>query len=226
MNASGPADPGGEGEPRASWWRTLSPGVLAAGALIATAGAGFVAGMATQRILTFGTIARGRQAIVVHTVPGSEPAVVAFSEDSAARALQVAGDALQAASDARRADAERRMVDQQFARDYALTREQSARIDSILRRRHAALESLRVEIEPLTRALVLRTRVELDSALTTSQRQRFDARWRAIEPEAPPSLPSPSSPPSLSSPPRVPSVPSVPSVQPPGTPPPAPPSQP
>jgi len=79
-----------------------------------------------------------------------------------------------------------------FARDLALTPEQRAIADSILRHEFEAANAIREETWPRMAAVMDDTRQKLDSLLTAEQRERYHAllaeqeqRFRAREPRRP-----------------------------------------
>jgi hypothetical protein len=79
-----------------------------------------------------------------------------------------------------------------FARDLALSPEQRARADSILRHEFEAANAIREEMWPRMEAVMNDTRQKLDSLLTPDQRERYHAllaeqeqRFRAREPRRP-----------------------------------------
>jgi hypothetical protein len=79
-----------------------------------------------------------------------------------------------------------------FARDLALSPEQRARADSILRHEFEAANAIREETWPRMEAVMNDTRQKLDSLLTPDQRERYHAllaeqqqRFRAREPRRP-----------------------------------------
>ncbi len=71
------------------------------------------------------------------------------------------------------ADSARQRMRAEFARQLHLTPDQAARIDTIMQRRTAALDSIRKETGPRIRALVGATRAQIDSVLTPEQRDQF-----------------------------------------------------
>ena len=71
------------------------------------------------------------------------------------------------------ADSARQHMRAEFARQLHLTPDQAARIDTIMQRRMAALDSIRKEAGPRIRALVGATRAQIDSVLTPEQRHQF-----------------------------------------------------
>jgi hypothetical protein len=85
-----------------------------------------------------------------------------------------------------------------FARDLALSAEQRAVADSILRHEFEAANAIREETWPRMEAVMNDTRRKLDSLLTPAQRERYRAllaeqeqRFRAREPGRPPFPPHP-----------------------------------
>lgn len=66
-----------------------------------------------------------------------------------------------------------RQVRASFQRQLHLTPEQQARIDTIMQRRMAVLDSIRKETGPQVRALIAGTRAQIDSVLTPEQRETF-----------------------------------------------------
>ncbi len=153
--------------PPHTWWGRLSPASLAAGALLAAAVAGFLLGVVADRALVMRRFARmawhwgpprGGDGWMGHGPPGRPG----------------------------HGDAMRRHVREQFAREYKLTPEQTARVDTIMSRRDQALEALRAQVEPQARALLETTHREIDSVLTPEQRARFDTRWPDHLPPTPP----------------------------------------
>ncbi len=71
------------------------------------------------------------------------------------------------------ADSVRQHMRAAFARQLHLTPDQAARIDTIMQRRMAALDSIRKETGPKVRALIGATRAQIDSVLTPEQRDQF-----------------------------------------------------
>lgn len=71
------------------------------------------------------------------------------------------------------ADSARQAMRAKFAQQLHLTPDQAARIDTIMLRRTAALDSIRKETGPRIRALIGATRSQIDSVLTPEQRDRF-----------------------------------------------------
>lgn len=71
------------------------------------------------------------------------------------------------------ADSARQRMRAEFARQLHLTPDQAARIDTIMQRRTAVLDSIRKETGPKVRALIGATRAQIDSVLTPEQRDQF-----------------------------------------------------
>lgn len=71
------------------------------------------------------------------------------------------------------ADSTRLHMRADFARQLHLTPDQQARIDTIMQRRMAVLDSIRKETGPQIRALIGATRAQIDSVLTPEQRDKF-----------------------------------------------------
>jgi Spy/CpxP family protein refolding chaperone len=68
---------------------------------------------------------------------------------------------------------DRRAMRQRFDHELNLTPAQSARVDSIMKRRMAAFDSLRQEMQPRMRRMMDSTRAQIDSVLTPEQRTKF-----------------------------------------------------
>ncbi len=71
------------------------------------------------------------------------------------------------------ADSARMHMRAEFARQLHLTPDQQARIDTIMQRRTAVLDSIRKETMPQIRALIGATQAQIDSVLTPDQRDKF-----------------------------------------------------
>jgi Spy/CpxP family protein refolding chaperone len=155
--------------PPHTWWGRLSPASLAAGALLAAAVAGFLLGVVADRAVVMRRFARMAWHWPVPHGPGGW-----MGRGPPGRPGH--GDAM------------RRHVREQFAREYGLTPEQTARVDTIMQRRDQALEALHAQVEPQARALLETTHREIDSVLTPEQRARFDTRWpdHGLPPPPPP----------------------------------------
>lgn len=69
--------------------------------------------------------------------------------------------------------AARQAMRDRFAHDLQLTADQQARIDTIMRRRMAAFDSIQQDSRPRVRALIAATRAQIDSVLTPEQRERY-----------------------------------------------------
>ena len=73
------------------------------------------------------------------------------------------------------ADSARTRMRAEFARQLHLTPDQQARIDTIMQRRTAVLDSIRKETMPQIRALIGATQAQIDSVLTPEQRETFQS---------------------------------------------------
>lgn len=76
-----------------------------------------------------------------------------------------------------------------FARQLHLTPDQQARIDTILERRMAVLDSIRKTTMPQIRTLIGATQAQIDSVLTPEQRETFQSlrqhrRGRRFRPDS------------------------------------------
>lgn len=71
------------------------------------------------------------------------------------------------------ADSTRMHMRAEFARQLHLTPDQQARIDTIMQRRTAVLDSIRKMTMPQIRALIGATQAQIDSVLTPEQRDKF-----------------------------------------------------
>jgi len=63
----------------------------------------------------------------------------------------------------------------EFARQLHLTPDQQARIDTIMQRRMAVLDSIRKTTMPQIRSLIGATQAQIDSVLTPEQRDKFQS---------------------------------------------------
>ncbi len=68
---------------------------------------------------------------------------------------------------------------ERLTRELDLTEEQRARIDSIVRHQAVQLREINEESRPRVRAVVRETREQIDSVLTTEQRERMREMRRA-----------------------------------------------
>jgi len=71
------------------------------------------------------------------------------------------------------ADSVRMRVRAEFARQLHLTPDQQARIDTIMQKRTALLDSIRKTTMPQIRSLIGATQAQIDSVLTPEQRDKF-----------------------------------------------------
>ena len=71
------------------------------------------------------------------------------------------------------ADSARMRVRAEFARQLHLTPDQQTRIDTIMQRRTAVLDSIRKATMPQIRSLIGATQAQIDSVLTPEQRDKF-----------------------------------------------------
>ena len=71
------------------------------------------------------------------------------------------------------ADSARMRIRAEFGRELHLTPDQQARIDTIMQRRMAVLDSIRKQTMPQIRALIGATQAQIDSVLTPEQRDTF-----------------------------------------------------
>ncbi len=87
------------------------------------------------------------------------------------------------------ADSARMRMRADFARQLHLTPDQQARIDTILERRMAVLDSIRKTTMPQIRTLIGATQAQIDSVLTPEQRETFQSlrqhrRGRRFRPDS------------------------------------------
>jgi Spy/CpxP family protein refolding chaperone len=75
------------------------------------------------------------------------------------------------------ASANQRRVGDRIAHQLDLTPAQRARVDSIMARNIRDIEQVRSEVRPRMREIFARTRTEMDSVLTPSQRKRLDSMF-------------------------------------------------
>jgi len=73
------------------------------------------------------------------------------------------------------ADSARIRMRAEFARQLHLTPDQQARIDTIMQRRMAVLDSIRKTTMPQIRSLIGATQAQIDSVLTPEQRDKFQS---------------------------------------------------
>ena len=73
------------------------------------------------------------------------------------------------------ADSARIRMRAEFARQLHLTPDQQARIDTIMQRRMAVLDSIRKVTMPQIRSLIGATQAQIDSVLTPDQRDKFQS---------------------------------------------------
>ena len=73
------------------------------------------------------------------------------------------------------ADSARIRMRAEFARQLHLTPDQQARIDTIMQRRMAVLDSIRKTTMPQIRSLIGATQAQIDSVLTPDQRDKFQS---------------------------------------------------
>ncbi|HEV2180274.1 MAG TPA: hypothetical protein VGR59_08135 [Gemmatimonadaceae bacterium] len=87
------------------------------------------------------------------------------------------------------ADSVRTRMRAEFARQLNLTPDQQARIDTIMQRRMAVLDSIRKTTMPQIRTLIGATQAQIDSVLTPEQRVQFQSlrqhrRGRRFRPDS------------------------------------------
>jgi hypothetical protein len=167
---SSPAPSPASSPPPHTWWGRLSPASLAAGALLAAAVAGFLLGVVADRAIV---MRRFKHMAWYWPAPHDPDGWMGHGPPG----WPGHGDGI------------RRHVRERFAREYGLTPEQAARVDTIIGRRDQALEALHAQVEPQARALLETTHREIDSVLTPEQRTRFDTRWPDHGPPPPPPPP-------------------------------------